>query len=98
MARFDLTNFEWSVIQPLLPKVPGVKRVDDRRVLNGILWLLAGHPRSPSRCRLVLEPVAQPAGGPWGSFREEAAGAWFGRARDGLAPWCQEAPADGGGL
>ncbi|MFK4872126.1 IS5/IS1182 family transposase, partial [Novosphingobium sp. ZW T3_23] len=27
MARFDLTDFEWSVIEPLLPtKVRGVKR------------------------------------------------------------------------
>lgn len=35
MARFDLTDFEWEVIQPLLPsKVRGVKRVDDRRVLT----------------------------------------------------------------
>ena len=41
MARFDLTDFEWSVIQPLLPtKVRGVPRVDDRRVLNGIFWRL----------------------------------------------------------
>ena len=39
MARFDLTDFEWSVIEPLLPnKVRGVARVDDRRVLNGIFW------------------------------------------------------------
>ena len=39
MARLDLTDFEWSVIQPLLPnKMRGVKRVDDRRVLNGIFW------------------------------------------------------------
>jgi transposase len=37
MARFDLTDFEWSVIQPLLPNKP---RVDDRRVLNGIFWRL----------------------------------------------------------
>ena len=37
MARLDLTDFEWSVIQPLLPnKMRGVKRVDDRRALNGI--------------------------------------------------------------
>jgi transposase len=37
MARFDLTDFEWSVIEPLLPNKPrGVPRVDDRRVLNGI--------------------------------------------------------------
>ena len=41
MARFDLTDFEWGVIQPLLPtKVRGVDRVDDRRVLNGIFWRL----------------------------------------------------------
>src|ERR1700754_3948887 len=41
MARFDLTDFEWSLIQPLLPNKPrGVPRVDDRRVLNGIFWRL----------------------------------------------------------
>ncbi|TAL80425.1 MAG: IS5 family transposase, partial [Beijerinckiaceae bacterium] len=41
MARFDLTDFEWSVIEPLLPnKVRGVPRVDGRRVLNGIFWRL----------------------------------------------------------
>jgi putative transposase len=41
MARFDLTDFEWSVMAPLLPnKVRGVARVDDRRVLNGIFWRL----------------------------------------------------------
>jgi transposase len=41
MARFDLTDFEWSVIAPLLPNKPrGVPRVDDRRVLNGIFWRL----------------------------------------------------------
>ena len=41
MARSDLTDFEWSVIQPLLPNKPrGVPRVDDRRVLNGIFWRL----------------------------------------------------------
>lgn len=41
MARFDLTDFEWSVIQPLLPtKVRGVPRADDRKVLNGIFWRL----------------------------------------------------------
>lgn len=31
MARFDLTDFEWSVIQPLLANKPRrVARVDDR--------------------------------------------------------------------
>ena len=41
MSRYDLTDFEWRVIQPLLPNKPrGVPRVDDRRVLNGIFRLL----------------------------------------------------------
>ena len=45
MARFDLTDFEWSVIEPLLPnKSRGVPRVDDRRVLNGIFWRFISAP------------------------------------------------------
>jgi transposase len=41
MARFDLTDFEWAVIEPLLPNQSrGVPRVDDRRVRNGIFWRL----------------------------------------------------------
>lgn len=41
MGRYDLTDFEWRVIAPLLPnKSRGVPRVDDRRVLSGILWVL----------------------------------------------------------
>lgn len=41
MARFDLSDFEWSVIEPLLPNnTRGKPRVDDRRVLNGIFWRL----------------------------------------------------------
>ncbi len=34
MARYELTDFEWQIIQPLLPNKPrGVPRVDDRRVM-----------------------------------------------------------------
>jgi len=41
MGRYDLTDFEWKAIKPLLPNKPrGVPRVDDRRVLNGIFWVL----------------------------------------------------------
>ena len=41
MGRYDLTDFEWRLIEPLLPNKPrGVPRVDDRRVLNGILLVL----------------------------------------------------------
>ena len=43
MARYDITDAEWSVIQPVLPqKSRGVLRVDARRVLNGIFGG-AGH-------------------------------------------------------
>lgn len=41
MSRYYLTDFEWRVIEPLLPNKPrGVPRVDDRRVVNGIFWVL----------------------------------------------------------
>ncbi|MEC7000178.1 IS5 family transposase [Brucella abortus] len=36
---YELTDHEWSIISPLLSNKPrGVARVDDRRMLNGILW------------------------------------------------------------
>src|SRR5262249_48945635 len=39
--RYELTDFEWSIIAPLLPDKPrGVPRADDRKVLNGIYWRL----------------------------------------------------------
>ena len=37
--RYEMSDFEWSIIQPLLPNKPrGVPRADDRKVLNGIYW------------------------------------------------------------
>lgn len=44
MRRYELTEFEWSVSQPLLPNKP---RTDGRRVLNGIFLVLRSG--SPSR-------------------------------------------------
>ena len=39
--RYELTDYEWAVIKPFLPNKPrGVPRVNDRRVLNGIFWVL----------------------------------------------------------
>lgn len=39
MDRHDLTDAECAIIQPLLPtRVRGMPHVDDRRVINGILW------------------------------------------------------------
>src|SRR4051812_36469262 len=34
-------SYEWVAIKPFLPNKPrGVRRVNDRRVLNGIFWVL----------------------------------------------------------
>ena len=39
--RYELSDHEWAVIKPMLPNKPrGVPRVNDRRVLNGIFWVL----------------------------------------------------------
>ena len=39
--RYELTDYEWTAIKPFLPNKPrGVPRVNDRRVLNGIFWVL----------------------------------------------------------
>ncbi|MCF3935299.1 IS5 family transposase [Acuticoccus sp. M5D2P5] len=41
MARYDLSEVEWSIIEPLLPpSLPGKQRVDDRCILTGIFWIL----------------------------------------------------------
>ena len=48
--RYELSDFEWSIIQPLLPNKPrGKPRADDRKVLNGIYWRLrTGSPGTTS--------------------------------------------------
>ena len=39
--RYELSDYEWTAIKPMLPNTPrGVRRVNDRRVLNGIFWVL----------------------------------------------------------
>jgi transposase len=41
IMRYELTDYEWKAIKPFLPNKPrGVPRVNDRRVLNGIFWVL----------------------------------------------------------
>ena len=41
MRRHELTDEEWAIIAPLLPNKPrGVPRVDDRRVISGIVHVL----------------------------------------------------------
>ena len=40
-GRHDLSDREWAIIAPLLPNKPrGVARVDDRRVIDGIFYIL----------------------------------------------------------
>jgi len=40
--RYELSEYEWSGIKPMLPTKPrGVPRLDDRRVLNGVLLTTA---------------------------------------------------------
>ena len=56
MARFDLSDVEWRLIEPLLPNKPrGVARVDDRRVLNGIFYVL--RTGSPWRDLSAMGPI-----------------------------------------
>ena len=39
--RYELADDGWAAIKPMLPDKPrGVPRVNDRRVLNGIFWVL----------------------------------------------------------
>jgi transposase len=41
IMRYELADHEWIAIKPMLPNKPrGVPRVNDRRVLNGIFWVL----------------------------------------------------------
>jgi hypothetical protein len=41
IMRYELADCEWVAIKPMLPNKPrGVPRVNDRRVLNGIFWVL----------------------------------------------------------
>ncbi|HPR05363.1 MAG TPA: transposase, partial [Denitromonas sp.] len=41
MACYDVSESEWRLIAPLLPNKPrGVPRVDDRRIINAIFYVL----------------------------------------------------------
>jgi transposase len=48
IMRYELSDYEWTAIKPMLRNEQrGVRRVNDRRTLNGIFWVLLerhGHP------------------------------------------------------
>ena len=61
----DLTDEQWEVVKPLIPAPPkrsdgrGRPRVDDRKILDGILWVMCTgapwHDKSFSHsCSFVL--------------------------------------------
>ena len=38
--RDELSESEWTAFRPMVPNTPrGVRRANDRRVLNGIFWI-----------------------------------------------------------
>ena len=49
--RYELADYEWAAIKSMLPNKPrGVPRVNDRRVLNGIFWVLRSYPATVLHC------------------------------------------------
>ena len=60
VMRNVLADYEWLAIKPMLPnKSRGVPRVNDRRVLNGIFWVLrSAHPGAIYPRRSVPAPLA----------------------------------------
>ena len=38
--RFDLSDEEWAVLEPLMPALRKKAREDDRRIMNGIFYVL----------------------------------------------------------
>jgi hypothetical protein len=56
MMRYELRDYEWSVVSPMLPNKPrGIPRVEDRRILNGIFWVFYGG------CELALVCITKVA-------------------------------------
>jgi len=86
MRRHELSDEEWAIIQPLLlQKSRGVLRVDDRRVINGILWRFrTGAPwrdvpeRYGPRTTLYNRFVRWRAAGVWDRFLDAVSKAYDG--------------------
>ena len=62
IMRYELNDFEWTAIKPMLPNKPrSVRRVNDRRVLNGIFWVRVQVHRAQCSLRHVISrPLACP--------------------------------------
>jgi transposase len=79
--RYELSNYEWTAIKPMQPNKPrGVRRVNDRRVLNGIFWVL----RCGATCQRPVVPalpvtIASFGGGRLASGTRSWTGTWVTR-------------------
>jgi len=53
---YELSDYEWTAIKPMLPNKPrGVRRLNDRRVPNGIFWVLrSGAPALVAGIQVLL--------------------------------------------
>jgi hypothetical protein len=73
--RYELSDYEWGIIKPMLPNKPrGIPRVNDRRVLNGIFWVL----RSGAICRIATVPLQLATTASFaGSALEFGTGSWM---------------------
>src|SRR5947208_8764207 len=40
IMRFDLSDDEWAVLEPLMPKSRKSARADDRKIMNAIFYVL----------------------------------------------------------
>ena len=68
--RYELTDHEWAAISSMLPNKPrGVPRLNDRRVINGIFWMLRSGapwrdlPQSFGPYTTLLQPLRSLASG-----------------------------------
>ncbi|WP_354671327.1 transposase [Streptomyces sp. S.PB5] len=80
IRRHELADADWEFVRPLLPEsLRGRKRLDDRRVLNGIVWK-SRTGTGLARCVRAVRPVADAAHplsplGPGRHVRADAPGA-----------------------
>jgi transposase len=57
--RQELSGIEWTAIKPMLPdKTRGVRRVNDRRALNGTFWVLRSGAAWPTQHLPSLDPTS----------------------------------------
>jgi transposase len=65
--RFDLSDDEWALLEPLLPKSRKSPRIDDRKIVNAIFYVLrTGMPWRdlPARYDCIRRPITALTAGP----------------------------------